>query len=654
MNSRPQPSASAPSRRVAGRTLIKALLSLLLAGGSAAFGQSDRATPPLSALLPASTVVAFHASDLDVPRGFWEGALQSAGLAEVLPILERLLALAGEEAAHVLGGGELTGEFEDMKRVALAELAEECPAVAGQLDGFDHSTRWGSVVVGVSVSQYNPLPGVVAVLRPADPQRVADIYRELVYCFASEVSLSQDGVQIDAFGDGSDQPLITALLGGDIVVATNVDLTRAAIRLANGANEPSHLHTPIGQLASNMMSGGVGMTVDFAAIAHAARGLIGAIPTGEESAALVLKLLASLETVSGMAVNATFDGAGLVFSSVVTVDDSHGESELATLTLGTGAPLDPPVLIPRGAAMLSVGHFSLPAFVDWIDSWLAAAEPVIGERLDVRGLAAEYLGVDLDAALLGWIGTTWHVAEHEVPSTDLFSYLVGMEGVFTVPVTSEAAALEGIDMLVDMLARIIEEAGAFADVPYSDYAPTDQFLADGMSFDDTVSVKAQAYRGVPYERWRLGPLTDVGVGVFGGHLVVANPAATMSRVIDVYLGGPNVLGDANIGHLVTSQSASQSGYEIIDLPRYLRGVSQIADAASAPLATAVRALLREAVAAGELTASVDELPTFAELVTLGDFAADLLTALAARTGVAVGSSEVVGSALWSTFRVPLR
>lgn len=647
MNNRfPQASSTSP-RPHALRVLIAVIASVLLFSAGTVLAQPNLRSLPLAGLLPASTVVAFHASDLDTPHGFWEGALQSAGLSEVMPLLERLLALAGEEAAHVLGGG---GEFEGVKREAMAELAAECPALAQRVEGFDHSARWGSAVLGVSVSQYNPMPGLVAVLRPADPDFVAGAYQELVYCFASEVSLNQDGVQINAFGDGGDQPIITALLGTDVVVATNVDLVRAAIRLAIGSSEPSHLHTPIGQLASNMMSRGVGMTVDFAAIAHAARGLIGVIPTGEDSAALVRKLLATLDTYSGMAINASFDSAGLVINSVVTVDDAHGEGELATLVLGTGAPLDLPVLIPRGAAMLSVGHFSVPALVDWIDSWLAAAEPVIGARVDIRGLAAEYLGVDLDAALLGWIGDTWHFAEHEVPSTDLYSYFVGMEGVFTVPVRSESAALAGVGMLLDLVGRLMEESTGLADaVPGAAFD-----AAEAIGADDTISVKPQVYRGVGYERWRLGPLTDLGVGVFGGHLIIANPASTMARVIDVYLGGPNVISDINIGHLITSQSPSQSGYEIIDLPRYLRGFAQISDAASAPMATAVRAVLREAIASGDLNVSVGDLPTFDELVMLGDFVTDLFTALAARTGVAVGSSEVVGSALWSTFRVPLR
>lgn len=647
-------SASAAAGRLPARPLARlAAVCLVLASASSSFAQAT----PLAGLLPGTTVLALHASDLEVPRGFWDGALRAAGYENVAPILERLLTLAGESATEALGFG---GELDDLKAEMLSELAADCPAAAEGMAGLVGADRWGSLVLGVSFSSFNPMPGVVMVLRPAEAELVAGVYRELVYCFASEVSLSQDGVGLDVFADGSDQPIIGALVGGDLVLATNVDLVRGAVRLANGANEPSHLRTPIGQLASNMMSGGVGLTLDLAALAQGVEGLIGMIPTGEDTAPLVRKVLASLKTVSGVAMNASFDAGGLVLNSVVTVDDGFGESELASLVLGTGEPLAPPALMPRGVSALSVGHFSLPAFVAWIDSWLAAAEPLIGERVDLRSLASSHLDVDLDGALLDWVGTTFHVAELEVPSTDLFSYLVGMEGVTTIPVRSEAAASAGIEQLASLARAALERAASLSGgLPGSELFPADPFpgdpfSADTLGWDDMVSVKPQTYRGVSYERWRVGPLTDMGLGVFGGHLVIANPAATMARVIDVYLGGSGVAADPNVGHLVTSQSPRQLGYELIDLPRYLRGFAQVADAASAPVATGVRALAREAVADGDLDVDIAELPTFSELVALGDFVANLLEALAVRTGVAVGSTEVVGSAVWSTFRVPLR
>lgn len=648
MSPAPVPNPVAVRGRRAVAAVRAALGALVIATASQALAQSG----PLAAMLPASTVVAFHATDLQPSSGFWDGVLQAAGYEDVAPVLERLLALAGDEVAGSFGMG---GELDALVDQGFESLAAECPELAGRLAELHASERWGSAVFGVSLSRFNPLPGFAVVYRPAEPELVGGLYGDLVYCFASEVSLNQDGVALDVFGDGSDQPLIAARVGSDVIVASNVELARTVVRLASGSNEPSHLRTPIGQLAANMMSEGVGVTVDLAALADGARGLIGMIPAGDAAAALVLKLLASLETVSGMAFNATFDEGGLVFDSVVTVDDSFGESELAALVLGTGAALEPPVLIPRGAATLSVGHFSLPALIAWVDSWLAAAAPLIGEEFDVRGLADQHLGIDLDSALLDWLGTTWHVAEHEVPGTDLLSYLVGMEGVMTLPVTSEAAAQGSVQELVAAASRAIAASAALAGrLPGGDLDLPDPLAYDDLGWDDMVSVKQQTYRGVEYQRWRVGPTTDVGFGVFGGHLVLANPAATMTRVIDTYLGGGNVLTDAALGHLVSAQAASQSSYEVVDLPRYLRGLAEIADVGAAPLATGVRALLRDGVASGDLTVDAAELPTFAELVALGDFVADLLDAMAARTGAVVGSSEVVGSALWSTLRVPLR
>lgn len=641
-------------------TIVRAALTALLAAFSL---NAVAQEAPLAGLLPGSTVVAVHMSELDVPSGLWNGALQTAGYPDVRPLLERLLMLAGHSASEALGLGH---ELDALSMELEAELAAACPELAEYVAALDHTASRGSAVIGVSMSRFNPLPGVVLVYRPADPEAIAEIYRDLVYCFASEVSLDQDGVPLDVFADGSDQPLIAALVDGDVVVATNVDLARAVVRLAGGSNEPSHLRTPVGRLASNMMQGGVGFTFDMAALADALEGLVGMIPAGDDAGALVSKALASLRTVSGMAVNATFDQGGLLLTSVVTVDDDFGESELAALVLGSGSHLDPPALVPRGASVLSVGRTALPESFAWVDAWLAAAAPVIGENLDLRSLADRYLELDLDAALLAWVGGSWHMAELEVPGTDLLSYLVGMEGVFTMPVTSEEAARAGVTEWI----RLAESAlnGSLPLISALDDLdlPTDDGLGDPfddpfresfageLGWDDMVSVKQETYRGVGYERWRVGPLTDLGMGIFGGHLVLANPAATMSKVIDVYLGASSVTSDPNIGHLVASQSPGQHNYEIVDLPRYLRGFAAIADAAAAPAATGVRAVALEAVASGELSIDESELPTFAELVTLGDFVSDLLEALAARTGVAVGGSERVGDAVWWTFRIPLR
>src|SRR5699024_9014423 len=161
------------------------------------------------------------------------------------------------------------------------------------------------------------------------------------------------------------------------------------------------------------------------------------------------------------AANVHVDSAGMVLNSVVVTDDRYGESELAELLLPAAQPLAAPNLVPAGVATLSVGRASLQGYVAWLDSWLAAAAPYLADDLnlrsdeaaswsgsvDVRSLARSQLGLNLDTALLDWVGSSWQAATFEEPVTDLVPYLTGQRGVLIVPVTSEAAARRGLPEL---------------------------------------------------------------------------------------------------------------------------------------------------------------------------------------------------------------
>lgn len=626
------------------RTFFTVLLVTVTAWlGSAAVAQA--APQPLAALLPGSTVAAVHLGNLgdhDPLREFWQEIIADADYGAIAPTVEKLVGLLDGElfGRH----GARAGQPHDFKSQFHAELTADCPQLSDALEAFGSSRHkngswdgvWGSAVIAVTLPRHNPLPGGIAVVRPADAEGWDDAYQALVYCYASDAHIDQDGVALSVFADGSDQPLVGATVNGDFIFATTVDLARASVRLANGANEPNHRHSPIGLVAGDMMSDGVGITLDLGALAAGLQGLTGLLP-GDDAAALVNKLLASLRTVRGVAANVSVDDAGLLLKSVVVVDDRHGESELAELLVPDRQRLAAPKLVPAGAVSLAVGRVSLPAAVAWIDSWLAAAAPLLPDDTDVRSLARTQLGLDLDSTLFDWLGDTWQVATLEVPGTDLVTYLKGQEGVLIVPVTSEAAAGAGLAGLAEALERLGDSSRA------------------DVGWNDAVAVTDVTYRGVAYQRWRVGPLTDFGVAVLDNQLIIANPATTMAAVIDVHYGADSVLADARLGGLVPPPSAGLVSYELVDLPRYLLSLAEISDLLAAPTATGLRAAARGALADGDLPGvSEAELPTFAELVGLSDFVTDLLRALAGKTGVMTGSSEVVGSALWSTYRLPLR
>src|SRR5690606_20386698 len=71
-------------------------------------------------------------------------------------------------------------------------------------------------------------------------------------------------------------------------------------------------------------------------------------------------------------------------------------------------------------------------------------------------------GVDLDEALLDWVGGSWHSATLDVLATDLRAWAQGPPSVATVAVTSEAAAERGIELLLEAFANVYDAIDAFA------------------------------------------------------------------------------------------------------------------------------------------------------------------------------------------------
>ncbi|HLU82919.1 MAG TPA: hypothetical protein VKZ43_05910, partial [Trueperaceae bacterium] len=390
-------------------------------------------------------------------------------------------------------------------------------------------------------------------------------------------------------------------------------------------------------------------------------GLRGFLPQEAPFVVVADRVLASLRVVNGLAVSARIDEAGLAIESLVTVDEAvaleTGETALLDLLTCNGCNTGKPSLIPVGAASVWAGTFSPAHLVAWLDTWLLDLRELGAGDLDIRGLVSEHLGVDLDAVLLDWYGTGWHTAQLDVYDTDMRSWLNSPATITIIPVTDEAAARRG----VDQWQQVVRSFTGLSEALMSDAGVASEFGDDGgaaLANLDMLSVRASSYRGVPYERWRLGPLSDAAVAVFGGHLVVATPYAAVERAIDVYLGAPSLTSDPRFGPLLADQPAGATAYEITDVPRYLRGFAEMTDLASAPVATGLQVAVAAALESGDVAerepVAQDDIPTFDEMLGLTDLGTQVLHALAARTGTAVGTTESVGGVIWSTWRLPLR
>lgn len=608
-------------------------LQLLLAAAALFSPAAALAQPGVASLLPETTVFAVHYSPEGVDTSTLTDLFADLDLERVTPIVDKLVALF--EGAPALD--ELGGDVDPLE-----DLAGSCPDLTAALDEAAHAL--GPTAAGVSLSRFDPAPDLIVVTRPVDPGLADRIASAASDCLDGSLLGTQNGARLLLLADGTDMPLILTSSEGYLVVSTDPELVRGALRRLHGADDRGLDSTRIGALSGSMTARGFGMTLNLAAAADSLEMFAAMAPVGGD---LVERLVTTLRVLGGFAWHASVDAGGVVMGSVEAFDArlaaEEGEDELLALFSCEGCDLGAPDLLPRDAVGLSGGVFSLTALVDWLDSWLDDAREAGLVDADVRGLVAMAFGVDLDEALLGWLGDSWHTAWLDVLATDVRPWLQGTPSVTVVPVTSEEEARRGVQLLMGALGDLAPFGDALADLLD---APVEA------RFDGLVAVRERSYRGVDYLRLRSGAFFDLGVAVMGGHLVLASPASSLHGVVDAYVGSYRQAGPAwRTYESLALEGTDVDGYSIVDVAAYLRGVAEITDLLAGPLATIG---WLGAVGTGDEAVSPEALPTYDELIALVDVATEALELLASRTGVAIGTTELSGGARFSTWRLPLR
>lgn len=606
----------------------------------------------VASLLPETTVLALHLSPEGVDTSTLGSLVDDLDLERAAASARSLAALFDEAAV----GGALHDA--ELPVDPLEELAVTCPDLAAALEAAADS--FGPTVLGVSLSRFDPVPDVVAVTRPEEHDVAARLVVAAADCLDG-TSLGREGdAELYLLADGAELPFVVAESDGFLVASTDPELARGALRRAQGSREPGFADTRLGALSTSLTARGLGATLNLAAAADAVelyRGILGEAP---EAGPLLDRFVTTLRALGGFAWHVSVDAGGLVVESVSAFDSrlaaEAGEDELLALLACRGCELSGPELLPRDAVGLSGGVFSASALVAWVDSWLADAREagLVGDA--APGSLEGLLGVDLGDLLLDWVGDSWSAAWLDVLATDARPWLQGLPAVVTVPVTSEDEARRGVELWLDTLAslaaageEIVVEAGADG----------------GLCLEGAVAVRERSYRGVDYLRLRSGPTLDLGVAVFGGHLVLGWPAASLHAAVDTYLGSPSAAGVAWRTYESLGLDGDVVGYRLTDTPAFLRGLARVSDLAAGPLATAGWLAARGAAEAygrdgdgdgmdGASGAEPGDLPTYDDLVTLADLVTETLETLADRTGVAVGTTELRGGVRWTTWRLPLR
>ncbi len=602
------------------------------------------AQAPLSELLPDTTLLAVHVS----PEGF-----DATTVSELVGDLDLEPSLDVLKRAFSVIGGELAEEdmFGDLREESpFGELTESCPELSATIHAAVHDL--GPSVAAVSFSRFDPEPALVFATRPEDPALAGELVASAVECLDGRSLGSQGESEMWVVGDGGDFPLVLAATGGTFAASSDPDALRAVLRRAEGTGDPGFTDTRIGRLTAGLTSRGVGFSVNLAAVADALEAFRFVASDEEATGALFDRLLATLRVVNGFAWHATVDAGGVLVESVASYDErlaaELGEDELIELLTCAGCRLGAPQLLPRDAVAVSGGVLPVDALVAWLDSWLSSLAELgaVPQGWDVRSAVGDVLGLDLDAALLGWLGDSWHAATLGVLDTDLRGWLQGPPTVVTVPVSSEDSARAGVAMWPTVLARL-------GDLTEGMSAGTD--MEGAFRLDEAVSVREGVYRGVAYTRYRTGPSVDVGVAVFGGHLVIGSPVAALHEAIDVFHGDVVAAGPAwrTYEGLGLGEAEAQA-YGVTYAPDLLRGIARVSDLAAGSFASVLWFGLQGAAVSMGSEADLKALPSYDELIGVADAVTAALRTLADRTGPAVGTAELVNGARWSTWRLPLR
>ncbi|MBX3144275.1 MAG: hypothetical protein KF813_10995 [Trueperaceae bacterium] len=563
------------ARRLLTSLLTSLATALLLA--TPALAQSA----PHSHLLPASSVAVISHIPGGIDLSVLEPALAGLDVVGVSEIFANLtgVALAGEQGltfdgliSSVLGNG-MTG------------MAEVCPQLSSIDGGSGFTYLAGPLTVAVTVSQFRPMPGFIALLTPSDGARASAMVSAIASCFQTEtVVLDQDGVRLYQFGGSTDGRGTLAFFDDVALLASDTDLARAVVRLARGSNEPSLRSSAVGAVAAEVTRPGLSVVVDGDAIANLAAAFTPATTSGADP--LTDRLVASLRTLGGFGMHIALRDGAFEISTVLTPNQAGGDATLARMLTCEGcSPISLPDELPAGTVTVAAGTLPVNDLVTWIDGWLSASESMTGETMNVRGLVSEYLGLDLDAGLLNWWDGAWYSVQLGLPGVDMNTFLHGVDTITVLPVRSEAAAAASLDQWAAGLTNLTRLAppGVL------------QALFGMVSFDEPGSddeaplfhATDVTYRGVSYQRWRSAPVLDVAVMVEDGQLIIATPASVMRRVIDFRIDAARGAMDAHMQSALPRVARGAVAYAVHDFPRALAHYASIIDTVSTPVASAM-------------------------------------------------------------------
>lgn len=405
---------------------------------------SSAAAQSLADLLPAETFLAFgtrdlaqHEAKLDPFIAEFERLELGASLAQLVPSETVESELEGDDPM-----GNIMAQFEGLE--VLDFLGQEA---------------W----IALSASSFNPLPALTLIteLSPAAGEQITTALNEATaretvetlsegnYTFYQEALTGEDDfIQVLAY----------AQVDNTLMLSTNPNTLRAALRQLGGSSDPSFL-TSVGY-ASTLGEVGEGNFygyLDFAQVAN----VIAPFAQGFGFDGLVNRLIDAFTTAGVSAGTVRVSGGGIESESLQAVNADGGDPTLyALLTDSAPANASTATLAPEDALGWSSSVTNLGGWWGYLNE-LAASSPELGGDLDF--LVTSFLGVDLQTNFFSWVGdelttiTTGvgEVAQPGMPSSNLLG-----DSVYIIEAADEAAAETGLSTLLQTLSTLV---AGFAD-----------------------------------------------------------------------------------------------------------------------------------------------------------------------------------------------
>lgn len=536
------------------RRLLLCLISLLLLAPAALAQRLAEFTPAGSLLV----------------IGFWEDTPPAGALKDELLSLdwdgaratfEQLAgALGGDELGSLLGGSD---EF----------LSMICPDMSGLADPAAFTGEPLNGLLNIGFSPFNPMPATTGLLElsASQEQYVASVLEDVIDCLrghpqAEVHELDQDGVPFWQLVIDYELSVSVSLHDGVLALSSNPDQLRHVLRLQGGSEEPSFAGSSHhgAWAALERGSSGIDWLLDYTVLADLAE-LFGA---GLEQPELAAAAARSLRTAGVTTGSLSFTPEGLVYVSEYHPDRDGGDSELFSLLLSEGLTLPAPPLSLPGAVLHSSQLLNVQGAFGYLQGWLDRISVLAGEDLDLRELAA-MAGIDLDVALLDWIGNDMHVVQLDT-SAQLGNLLRGPGQVAFIGTTDSNAAETGVTELLQLASSL---------------SAIDPELDVGFAVDDG------SWRGISYTRVRVGPLTETAYTLLDGYLVIGSPASSLHRAIDAHLDGTARPAGVQV---TDSELISRIDYEV---GQELRSIADLTGSFVQPLAWALRLAAVEEVEA---------------------------------------------------------